>query len=304
MNYLPIDILTIAFLAGAGIVAGIIATIVGGAAVVIYPALIATGVSPQLAAVSNLASIMPATMLAALSDRTQLPPFNRAFVGLICRLDYWYGRRRSSSVADAGADVRADRAIVARFCDVAVRLFRTDQSLAPCSRGGAWPCDCVRSCQPQGGAAGLILWWLLRRRRGHPDARRFLAGDRRRLSLGQRCQEFRLESQWIYGHPGVRHAGHGAVAADPGACCGNNRRRIDRGLCRARHSAQRRARAGCRGRCGAHNRFRAALLVLTGIGHSSPPYPISPAEFYACSRCNSIGNGVGSTSFCRFTCSA
>jgi len=83
MNYLPIDILTIAFLAGAGIVAGIIATIVGGAAVVIYPALIATGVSPQLAAVSNLASIMPATMLAALSDRTQLPPFNRAFVGLI-----------------------------------------------------------------------------------------------------------------------------------------------------------------------------------------------------------------------------
>ena len=56
---------------------------VGGAAVVIYPALIATGVSPQLAAVSNLASVMPATMLAALSDRSQLPPFNRAFIGLI-----------------------------------------------------------------------------------------------------------------------------------------------------------------------------------------------------------------------------
>jgi uncharacterized membrane protein YfcA len=56
---------------------------VGGAAVVIYPALIATGVPPQLAAVSNLASIMPATMLAALADRSQLPPFDRAFVGLI-----------------------------------------------------------------------------------------------------------------------------------------------------------------------------------------------------------------------------
>jgi uncharacterized membrane protein YfcA len=77
------DLMTIAFLVGAGIVAGIIASMVGGAAVVIYPALIATGVSPQLAAVSNLASIMPATMLAALSDRSQLPPFNRAFVGLI-----------------------------------------------------------------------------------------------------------------------------------------------------------------------------------------------------------------------------
>ncbi len=77
------DLITTAFLAGAGVVAGVIATIVGGAAVVIYPALIATGVPPQLAAVSNLASVMPATMLAALSDRSQLPPFDRAFVGLI-----------------------------------------------------------------------------------------------------------------------------------------------------------------------------------------------------------------------------
>jgi hypothetical protein len=40
------DILTIAFLAGAGVIAGIIAAMVGGAAVVIYPALIATGVPP------------------------------------------------------------------------------------------------------------------------------------------------------------------------------------------------------------------------------------------------------------------
>jgi uncharacterized protein len=77
------DLLTTVFLAGVGVVAGIIATMVGGAAVVIYPALIATGVPPQLAAVANLASVMPATMLAALADRTQLPPFDRAFIGLI-----------------------------------------------------------------------------------------------------------------------------------------------------------------------------------------------------------------------------
>lgn len=77
------DLMTTALLAGAGVVGGIIATIVGGAAVVTYPALIVTGVPPQLAAVSNLASIMPATMLAALTDRSQLPPFDRAFVGLI-----------------------------------------------------------------------------------------------------------------------------------------------------------------------------------------------------------------------------
>jgi uncharacterized membrane protein YfcA len=59
------------------------ASIVGGAAVLVYPALIASGLSPQLAAASNLVALMPATMLAALSDRSQLPPFNRAFVELV-----------------------------------------------------------------------------------------------------------------------------------------------------------------------------------------------------------------------------
>ncbi|MGH7880847.1 MAG: sulfite exporter TauE/SafE family protein, partial [Candidatus Binataceae bacterium] len=62
---------------------GIIAAIVGGAAVVIYPAMIAAGLTAQQAAVSNLVVIMPAMLLAALSDRSQLPPFNRAFVELI-----------------------------------------------------------------------------------------------------------------------------------------------------------------------------------------------------------------------------
>ncbi len=70
-------------LAGAGVLAGMLASIIGGAAVVVYPALIASGLSPQLAAVSNLIALMPATMLAALSDRTHLPPFNRAFIELI-----------------------------------------------------------------------------------------------------------------------------------------------------------------------------------------------------------------------------
>ena len=56
---------------------------VGGAAMVTYPALIAAGLSPQVAAIGNLAAIMPAAMLAALSDRKQLPPFNRAFMGMV-----------------------------------------------------------------------------------------------------------------------------------------------------------------------------------------------------------------------------
>jgi len=77
------DLFTIGLLLGAGVFAGLLASIIGGAAVVVYPAMIAAGMSPQAAAVSNLVALMPATMLAALSDRTQLPPFNRAFVGLI-----------------------------------------------------------------------------------------------------------------------------------------------------------------------------------------------------------------------------
>jgi uncharacterized membrane protein YfcA len=77
------DHAVIAMLAGVGVLGGIIATIVGGAAIVVYPVLIALGFSPQIAAVTNLIALMPATMLAALADRTQLPPLNRDFAGLV-----------------------------------------------------------------------------------------------------------------------------------------------------------------------------------------------------------------------------
>ena len=77
------DLLTTVLLVGTGIVSGMIASMVGGAAIVVYPVLIACGISPQIAAVCNLTALTPATMLAALSDRSQLPPFNRAFAGLI-----------------------------------------------------------------------------------------------------------------------------------------------------------------------------------------------------------------------------
>jgi uncharacterized membrane protein YfcA len=73
----------ILLLISAGVIAGIIATMVGGGAVVLYPALIVSGVPPQLAVVCILASVAPAAMLGALSDYSQLPPLNRAFLGLI-----------------------------------------------------------------------------------------------------------------------------------------------------------------------------------------------------------------------------
>jgi uncharacterized membrane protein YfcA len=90
------DVFTAAMLVSTGVLAGIIASIVGGTAVVVYPVLIAAGLTPQMASVSNLTALMPATMLAALADRSQLPPFNRAFVGLIVAsiigagLGYWF----------------------------------------------------------------------------------------------------------------------------------------------------------------------------------------------------------------------
>ncbi len=77
------DVLTAAVLVVIGIAAGLIASVVGGAAVIVYPAMIAVGIPPQPAAVANIVSIMPGTMLAALSDRSQLPKFNRHFVQLI-----------------------------------------------------------------------------------------------------------------------------------------------------------------------------------------------------------------------------
>jgi uncharacterized membrane protein YfcA len=74
---------TILLLGGAGIFVGIMATIVGGAAVIAYPVLIAAGLTPQTAAISNLTALVPSSMLAALADRSQLPPFNRAFIGMV-----------------------------------------------------------------------------------------------------------------------------------------------------------------------------------------------------------------------------
>ena len=95
------DLLTTFFLVGAGVFVGIMAAIVGGAAVIAYPALIAAGLSPQTAAVANLTAMVPGTMLAALSDRSQLPPFNRAFVGLVFASIVGAGARRRVAAADA-----------------------------------------------------------------------------------------------------------------------------------------------------------------------------------------------------------
>jgi uncharacterized membrane protein YfcA len=77
------DLHIVLMLVGAGVVAGLLSSVIGGAAVVSYPALLASGLAPQIAVASNLLAVMPGTLLAAAADRSQLPPFNRAFAGMV-----------------------------------------------------------------------------------------------------------------------------------------------------------------------------------------------------------------------------
>jgi uncharacterized membrane protein YfcA len=73
----------IILLVAAGIVGGIISSLVGGAALVTYPALLSIGLPPTVATVCNLVALTPGNFLAALYDRGRLPALDRAFVGLV-----------------------------------------------------------------------------------------------------------------------------------------------------------------------------------------------------------------------------
>ena len=73
---------TVLLLFAAGVAGGMLTALVGGAAIVTYPALIAAGIPPLPATTCNLTAAVPGAFLAALSDRKQLPPFDRDFVGM------------------------------------------------------------------------------------------------------------------------------------------------------------------------------------------------------------------------------
>ena len=59
------------------------AAMVGGASVITFPVLLAVGLPPITATASNLVAVSAGNFLAAMTDRGNLPPFNRAFVGLV-----------------------------------------------------------------------------------------------------------------------------------------------------------------------------------------------------------------------------
>ncbi|MGA7488623.1 MAG: sulfite exporter TauE/SafE family protein [Xanthobacteraceae bacterium] len=77
------DVLHAALLIAAGIAGGIIAALVGGAAVITFPALLAAGLPPVMATASNTVALTPGLFLAAIYDRSQLPPFDRSFIALV-----------------------------------------------------------------------------------------------------------------------------------------------------------------------------------------------------------------------------
>ena len=83
VEYADVTLQTILMLFGTGIVGGIMAAMVGGASVITFPVLLAAGLPPVVATASNLVAVSPGNFIAAMSDRSQLPPFNRAFVGLV-----------------------------------------------------------------------------------------------------------------------------------------------------------------------------------------------------------------------------
>src|SRR5712671_3865765 len=77
------DLLHILLLLVAGIVGGALSALAGGAAIITFPVLLATGISPVLATTSNMVALAPGNLVAALYDRSQLPPLGRSFAAMV-----------------------------------------------------------------------------------------------------------------------------------------------------------------------------------------------------------------------------
>jgi uncharacterized protein len=77
------DLPTSLMLLAAGVAGGAISALVGGASLVLFPAMLAAGVPPLMAVASNTTAITPGNFLAAMADRSQLPKLDRAFLALL-----------------------------------------------------------------------------------------------------------------------------------------------------------------------------------------------------------------------------
>lgn len=77
------DLHHVVLLLAAGGFGGALAGLVGGASLITFPVLLGIGLSPVVATASNMTGIMPANFIAVFADRSQLPPLDRGFAGLV-----------------------------------------------------------------------------------------------------------------------------------------------------------------------------------------------------------------------------
>ncbi len=68
---------------GAGLAGGIVTAVVGGASLITFPALLATGLPPIIANASNAVALMPGNFGGGFADLERLPRWDRSFVSLI-----------------------------------------------------------------------------------------------------------------------------------------------------------------------------------------------------------------------------
>src|SRR5674476_407163 len=136
---------TILMLFFAGVAGGMLSSMVGGAAVVTYPALIAAGIPPLAATTCNLTASFPGTFFAAMSDRAQLPPFNRAFIGMV--LASMIGAGLGASLLLATPE-RLFALLVPILLGFATVLFAFAQRVGNWLRARARPiADALRKCE-------------------------------------------------------------------------------------------------------------------------------------------------------------
>jgi uncharacterized membrane protein YfcA len=72
-----------ALLLATGMAGGLLSTLIGGASLVTFPVLLASGLTPTAAVAANTIALTPGTFLAWIYDRGQLPRVDRSFVQLI-----------------------------------------------------------------------------------------------------------------------------------------------------------------------------------------------------------------------------
>src|SRR5262245_58126634 len=77
------DVQTGLMLLGAGLAGGVVTAMVGGASLITFPALLATGLPAVVANASNTVALTPGNFVASLADLERLPRWDRTLLSLV-----------------------------------------------------------------------------------------------------------------------------------------------------------------------------------------------------------------------------